>query len=361
MKWKSYITPGLKKLGLDKSGRNKSRLGRPLIGSVLTAGGMLAIRAAARSVTKFNLKGKVVLITGGSRGLGLVLARQIADEKAKVVICARNQEALQKAAEDLSERTPDFLAIPCNITDKEQVKRMMQKINDKMGAVDVLINNAGKIQVGPVEAMTEEDYKSAMKVHFWGPYYTMNEVIPSMIEKKQGRIVNIVSVGGKVSFPHLLPYNASKYALSGLSEGMAAELNKHNIKITTVYPGLMRTGSPRNVDVKGQHQKEFAWFKISDSLPFISMNAERAATKIINAMKKGDKSITLTFPAKIAEAAHGIAPGLTITFFDLINFLLPGMDGGSKEILKGYESGSKLSSSFLTKKTEEAEVKNFEK
>lgn len=338
---------------------SSSLVTRLVRGSALALGAWLSVKAITESLNKFSLDGKVVLITGGTRGLGLILARQLADEDASIVICGRSKEALQRASDDLSSRTDDYMAIPCDIADKHQIKEMVRQIKNEMGSVDVLINNAGIIQVGPRESMKEEDYKSAMKVHFWGPFHLMNEVLPDMIGNEAGRIVNIVSVGGKVSFPHLLPYNASKYALSGLSEGMASELRQYNVKVTTVYPGLMRTGSPRNIDVKGQHQKEYAWFKIADSLPFLSMDAEDAAHRIIEAMKKGTRTITLSVPAKLAVAAHGIAPGLTITIFDLINSLLPAKSDDETS-RKGYESSSRLSDSVLTKKTDEAARKNLE-
>lgn len=326
----------------------------------LAVGALLSAKVAAGFLNKFSLNNKVVLITGGSRGLGLILARKFADEGAKVAICSRSDENLRRASKDLASKTNEHLAVPCDIRDKIQVKDMVQKVKSVMGSIDILVNNAGVVQVGPMETMKEEDYESAMKVHFWGPFYTINELLPDMIKKKSGRIVNIVSIGGKVSFPHLLPYNTSKYALSGLSEGMATELKEYNIKVTTVYPGLMRTGSPRNIDVKGQHEKEYAWFKISDSLPLLSMNADRAAERIISAMKKGRRTLTLTIPAKLAVAAHGIVPGLTTTFFDMINLLLPDDKNGEK-VKKGYESNSGLTKSFLTRKTDEAAVKNLEK
>lgn len=337
-----------------------TRLNKFLLRGMAVAGGAIAVRAAVRAITRYNVRDKVVLITGGSRGLGLVMARQLVELGAKVAVCSRDEEELILSAEELSTKTQHYLAVPCNITDPEQVKRLIDETESILGPIDVLINNAGVIQVGPMERLQDEDYEQAMKVHFWGPYYLMKALIPGMKKRKGGRIVNIVSIGGKISFPHLLPYNASKYALSGLSEGMTAELDKDDIKVTTVYPGLMRTGGPRNIDVRGRHEEEYAWFKISDSLPFISMNAEKAASKIINAMRHGDKTITLTFPAKLAEAVHGIAPGLTISAFELINNLLPGHKGGSTEQKKGYQSESQVSSSSLTRKTKEAAAKNNE-
>jgi short-subunit dehydrogenase len=163
-----------------------------------------------------------------------------------------------------------------------------------------------------------------------------------------------------MSFPHLLPYNASKFALSGLSEGLTAELKKYGISVTTVYPGLMRTGSPHNITVKGRHKREYAWFKITDSLPFISMDANWAADKIIKALKKGKRTLILSLPAKMAAAVHGVAPGTAIAGFSFINKLLPSHDG-EKETQKGYESESWISASFLTNKTNRAAKDNLER
>lgn len=330
-----------------------------LIRGLAIAGAIVAAKKVKNLLNRINLKNKVVLITGGSRGLGLIMARQLAEEGARIAICARDEEELLEAADHL--KAADVLTIPCDITDKQQVSNMVREIHKNVGPVDILINNAGIIQTGPVETMNQKDYEDAMNIHFWAPFYLIHALLPSMIERKGGRIVNICSIGGKLSVPHLLPYSASKFALAGLSEGLAAEFRKDNIKITTVYPGLMRTGSPRNIDVKGQHKKEYAWFKIADSLPGLSMNAEAAAKKIINAMRRGKKTLTLTFPAKLAIAIHGISPDLNISFFDLINRALPGAGKeNSRKARKGYESRSKASSSILTKSTDKAAKRNNE-
>lgn len=322
-------------------------------------GAAALITKAIKSPEKLQLADKVILITGGSRGLGLILARKLSEYGADIVICGRSEETLRKASEDLASKTDNYLAIPCDVTNKHQVKQMIQKINDEFGSIDILINNAGIITVGPVETMKQEDYEEAMNTHFWAPFNLINEVLPDMKVKGTGNIVNIASIGSKISFPHLLPYNASKYALSGLSEGLTAELRKHNIKVTTVYPGLMRTGSPRNIEVKGQHEKEYGWFKISDSLPFISIDADRAAEKIIGALEEEKRTLVLSVPAKVALAVHGMVPGFTIAAFNIINLLLPGKREG-ETTKKGYESESRISSSFLTKKTNEAARKNLE-
>ncbi len=136
----------------------------------------------------------------------------------------------------------------------------MRQVVDHHGRLDVLINCAGIIQVGPMEHMTLDDYEAAMNVHFRGPLHTMLAALPYMRRQHGGRVVNIASIGGKVPVPHLAPYAASKFALVGLSSSLHAELASSDILITTVSPGLMRTGSPINASMKGQHEAEFAWF-----------------------------------------------------------------------------------------------------
>ena len=167
---------------------------------------------------------------------------------------------------------------------------------DRWTNVDVLINNAGVIQVGPLEHMEHEDFENAMATHFWGPLHLMLELIPSMRRRGFGRIVNISSIGGRVAVPHLAPYSASKFALTGLSDAVRAELAPYGIRVTTVCPGLMRTGSPMNAQVKGQHEAEYAWFAIADSLPGFSMSAERAADQILSACAHGDPELTISLP-----------------------------------------------------------------
>jgi NAD(P)-dependent dehydrogenase (short-subunit alcohol dehydrogenase family) len=324
------------------------------------AGALLATRALVRKITEYDLRGKVVLITGGSRGLGLVLAREFASEGAQIAICARDVEELGRARMDLVRRGARVLAVACDVTNKTQVDEMARVVTEHFGRIDVLVNNAGVIEVGPMEVMTLEDYEEAMKTHFWGPLYATLSVLPEMRNRRKGRIVNITSIGGKISIPHLLPYSASKFALVGLSEGLRAELKKDGVVVTTVCPGLMRTGSPRNAIFKGQHRAEYAWFSISDSLPFSSMSAERAARQIVGACKRGEAEVVLSVQAQLAVRFHGLFPGLTADMLGLINKLLPEPGGIGTERAKGKESDSDLSPSWLTTLSERAAVRNNE-
>jgi short-subunit dehydrogenase len=324
------------------------------------AGGAVLARSLYRRWKAYDFKDKSVLITGGSRGLGLVLARQLAEQGANITICARDEDELERARQDLQKHGADPFTVKCDVTNNGEVQEMVHAVTNRFGRIDVLINNAGIIQVGPMEVMTLDDYKEAMNAHFWGPLHTILAVLPGMRERKGGRIVNISSIGGKISVPHLVPYSASKFALVGLSEGLRAELRKDGVVVTTVCPGLMRTGSPRNAKFKGRHHEEYAWFSISDSLPVTSISAERAASQIIDACRHGDAELVISVQAKLAVLFHGIFPGFTADMLGVVNELLPEPGGIGSSSLKGKESMSGWSPSWLTTLTEEAAVANNE-
>ncbi|MFT2011044.1 SDR family NAD(P)-dependent oxidoreductase [Pontibacter sp. 13R65] len=322
------------------------------------AGALVAIRAINRALNAYDFKNKVVLITGGARGLGLVMARQLAAEGARLVLCSRNEQQLENARQELEEKGAEVLVITCDVTDRAEVEKMVAQVQNSFGPVDVLINNAGVIHAGPVGEMTVQDYEESINTHFWGPLYTTLAVVDSMKERGGGRILNVSSIGGKISVPHLVPYSAGKFALVGLSEGLRAELKKFNITVTTATPGLMRSGSPRHAVVKGQHKKEYALFKIMDSNTLSSMSVEATAEKILDALRHGDAEIITTLPAKIGAFLHDFSPELMSQIFAAINGLLPDEGGIGKSRAKGFQSESPISMSPLTKKTQEAAQKN---
>ena len=338
---------------------------RSLVRSICFAGGAgvaaaLTTRALLRKARHFSYNGKSVLITGASRGLGLVLARQLVDAGARVAICARHVQELEVAVQDLRDRGGDVLSMPCDVRDPEQVRRMVAGVLTQWGMLDVLINNAGVIEVGPLEAMTLEDFQRAMDTHYWGTLYTVLAVLPAMRHRGWGRIVNIASLGGKQAVPHMLPYTASKFALVGLSHGLRTELARDGILVTTVCPGLMRTGSPRNATFKGQHRHEYAWFSISDALPLLSIDAEKAAQQILRACQRGDAEAIIGGTAKAAVTFQAIAPGLMTELLSVVNRLLPSMGGIGTRPARGYESESSLSPSLLTRLGDQAAAQNNE-
>lgn len=328
--------------------------------TALTAAAAFAAASALRRRREYDFEDKVVLITGGSRGLGLVLARQLAKEGAHLAICARDADELKRACEDLTSSTTNVLTINCDVTQKSDVDQMMARVLSHYGRVDVLVNNAGVIEVGPLEVMTIEDFKAAMNTHFWGPVNTSMAVLPEMRRAGHGRIVNISSIGGKVSVPHLLPYCSSKFALVGFSEGLRAACAKDGIVVTTVCPGLMRTGSARNAEFKGKHRAEYALFSLSAALPFTSMNVERAARQIVAACRRGDAEVVLSLQAKLVAIFHDVFPEATSELMACVNQLLPGPGGIGTNIAKGKDSSSFLAPSFVTALNDKAAVRNNE-
>ncbi len=334
--------------------------GKDIIKLTALGAGTYLLKSAFNRLSEYDLKDKTVLITGGSRGLGLVMAREFAREGSRLVLCARDEKELEQARLDLESLGAEVTVIPCDIRNQQDVKAMIAAIYTRFGAVDVLVNNAGVIQVGPLEVMTHEDFDLAMQAHFWGPLNTILAVLPSMRARRTGRIVNISSIGGKVSVPHLVPYSASKFALVGLSKGLRAELMKDGIKVTTVCPGLMRTGSPRNADFKGKHRFEYAWFSISDALPLLTVSAENAARQVVHACKRGQAELVISVPAKIAVLFDSLFPEAMSQMLALANRVLPDAGGAGTQRMKGRESTSAWSPSWLTTLNEEAAQRNNE-
>jgi NAD(P)-dependent dehydrogenase (short-subunit alcohol dehydrogenase family) len=330
--------------------------------SALGVGALIAAQAWRRR-DPYIFQGKSVVITGGSRGLGLVMARELADEGARLTLIARDEEELDRAVSDIRRRQPfvDVLKVVADVRRRYDAERAIAQALEHHGSIDVIINNAGVIQVGPVEHMTLADFEDAMNTHFWGPLYMMLASLPHMRRQGEGRIVNISSIGGRIGLPHLVPYSASKFALTGLSDGLRYELTRDNILITTVCPGLMRTGSPLNATFKGNHPQEYAWFAISDSLPLAAIDAERAARQIIAACRRGDAELVITVQAKLAILARTAAPELFASAMSFINSLLPDpttREGDHGKL--GRESESKWAPSALTESTDKAAEDNNE-
>jgi short-subunit dehydrogenase len=328
-----------------------------VIGTAVAAGAVYI----ARERRRMDFAGKTVVISGASRGLGLELARVFADEGADLVLLARDEADLAYASAELRRYGTNVTPLTCDVTRQQDVREVISKVFAGAGKIDVLVNNAGTIQVGPVENMDLEDYHSAMGVHFWGPLYLMQEVIPHMKTRGQGRIVNIASIGGKVAVPHLLPYAASKFALVGLSEGLRAELVKDGIYVKTVCPGLMRTGSHFNAYFKGQHRKEYALFSIANASPLLSTSSASAAEKIIDACRYGKAEIVITPQAALLRVANSLFPGLMAERLAMISRLLPETRGGDGDRLqRGSESRSAIAPSWLTRPADRAASRNNE-
>jgi NAD(P)-dependent dehydrogenase (short-subunit alcohol dehydrogenase family) len=331
------------------------RLPLTIRAAAVVLGGAAALRLVSRFVFKRRLAGTTVFITGGSRGLGLAIALECAKRGANVAICGRDPQRFTGAAEKLRNIGCNPLIISCDVRNRDEVNAAIGQTVQRFGRIDILFNNAGTIAVGPLDAMTRQDFEESIDTHFWAMYNTVEAVRPVMERQGGGRIVNITSIGGKVSVPHLLPYSVGKFAAVGYSEGLRAALRPRNITVTTVCPGLMRTGSPRNAWFKAQHEKEYTWFALSDALPGFSIAASSAARAIVDASIRGDSEIVLSLPAQLITAVHGVFPGFTSNLMQIGSRLLPDTGGLETGRRRGRESETRMTQSPLTALSRKAE------
>jgi NAD(P)-dependent dehydrogenase (short-subunit alcohol dehydrogenase family) len=314
-----------------------ARLTRMLRLALGAAGTAAAFLAARRLFSRpADLFGQVAIVTGASRGLGFLLARELAREGCRLAICARDPDELERARADLEGRGAEVVAIRCDVADPVAAAALVEETERRLGPVDILVNNASIIQVAPVDAFGVRDFQQALAVNFWGTVHPTLAALPGMRGRRRGRIVNITSIGGKVSVPHLLPYGAAKFATVGFSEGLAAEVAKDGIQVTTVVPGLMRTGSYLHAEFEGKAPEEFTWFALGSALPGVSMDAERAARRIVRALKRGEWEPILSLPAQLLARTHGLAPGTVVGVLALVNRLLP-RAGAAGERASGLE------------------------
>jgi short-subunit dehydrogenase len=298
----------------------------------LALAGMVLRGAGARL-----LQGKTVVITGGSRGLGMELAREFGAAGARLLLVARNGEELDRARETLIREgcvaADEVLVYMADVTDRGQVERMIAWATEQFGQVDVLVNNAGMIHVGPVEDQRVENFEESMKTNYFAMVYSCKAVMPQMLARRGGNIVNIASIGGKMAVPHLLPYSASKFAAVGFSEGLHAELRGKGIRVTTVCPGLMRTGSAPQALVVGDRTKEYEWFSLGAMLPGVAASARHAAKKIVRATVAGRAEITISPQAYLGARVAGISPGLMGMAMSAVNeHALPKATGADEPV-----------------------------
>ncbi len=309
------------------------------VGMMCAAAGMYATKKQLRARSFTN---KVVVIAGGSRGLGLAMAEEFGRRGAQLVLAARDREELERAAKQLEKTGAvrdrrHVLTVPADLGRQEDAADLIRRATERFGRVDVLVNNAGIITVGPVENQTVDAFHKVMDANFFSHLHCTMAVLPQMIERREGSIANITSIGGKVAAPHMLPYTASKFAAVGFSEGLAVEVRSKGVRVTTVVPGLMRTGSPPNALFTGDAAREYRWFSFSDNLPGISISARRAARQIVDGIESGAAEVAITPQAFFASRFGNVAPRLTRTMMRAMNLFLPAAQPGLSENRRGED------------------------
>ena len=275
-----------------------------------------------------DLTGEVAVVTGASRGLGLLLATELARRGSRLLICAQDQAELDRAAARLRESGAEVAAVTGDVTDPDIAPRLVDAARERYGRLDIVISNAGIIKVGPVQSTTVADYEAAVATMALAPVRLALAALPVMQAQGHGRIVTITSLGGKLGVPHLLPYSTAKFAAVGFSEGLRAELGRGPVTVTTVVPGLMRTGSHENAEFAGKRDEEFTWFGLGASLPVLSMDAERAARQIVAGVAQRRSEIFLTPAGQVVSRLAQVAPEVTTAVLHAVqNLALPAPDG----------------------------------
>jgi NAD(P)-dependent dehydrogenase (short-subunit alcohol dehydrogenase family) len=282
-------------------------------GTLLTAAAINALRTTPIA------PGSVVLVTGGSRGLGLAIASRFAQRPVRLVLASRNLAELQQAQSKLLADHPhlrpeDFYLVACDLSSRQECERLIREAIAQFGRVDILVNNAGIIDVGPLESQPVEAFERALQVNLLAALYTTLAALPHLRAQaplagsRRAAIVNIASIGGKLAVPHMLPYSTAKFGLVGFSEGLHAELRHKGIRVTTVCPGLMRTGGEAHANFLGDIEAEKRWFMFAAKTPIISSTARHAANKIYNAVLHSRAEITISPQAWLAARFAGLFP-----------------------------------------------------
>jgi NAD(P)-dependent dehydrogenase (short-subunit alcohol dehydrogenase family) len=289
----------------------------------------------------------VALVLGGSRGLGLLIAEELLRRGHLVVVAARDETEVEAAARALEALGP-VRAERCDIRDRHEVGDLVGRVEHSVGPIEVLVTVAGIIQTAPAESLVLHEFEDAIDTMAWGPIHAALTVLPHMRRRGHGRIGTVTSVGGMVSPPHLLPYATAKFAAVGFSDGLAAALSGSDVTATTIVPGLMRTGGHVHARFGGDSAAEYAWFAPAASLPLLSIDADRAARRIVDAVLAGRPMVVLTPLAWLGIRVRGLAPATTTRVMGLMGRLLPSAPArGGAHTVDGAEARRRLGSPLV--------------
>lgn len=287
------------------------------------AAGRIAIEAANRR-RAMKLHGATAVVCGASRGLGRSVALELARRGvAKIGICARHEHDLDNVAAELVRMGVHVCAEACDLSSQEEAERFIGSVCARLGPVDVLVANASTIAVGPVATWTKADFDEAMSSIFDTSLNPVLAAMPAMRKRRKGTIALVTSIGARVGVPHLAPYCAAKFATLGLAESLRAELADDGVHVLSVVPGLMRTGSHVHAEFKGNQESEYAWFGMSATAPFISIDADRAARRIVSAIARGKVELSFTPESRLAPFVRTLTPTLWAEVMAMAAHFLP--------------------------------------
>jgi short-subunit dehydrogenase len=243
----------------------------------------------------YDYKGKVAIVTGASSGIGRAIALDLASRGTTVIAAARRKEMLDEVVAKCRQRAPASEAVPTDVQDRSAVESLVRGAIERHASVDVLVNNAGISMRKHVTRLSVEDVERVMNVNFMSMVYATLAVLPSMIERKQGHIVNISSIAGRIGSPRESAYSASKWAMSGFTEVLAGDLDKTGVKLHVIYPG------PIDTEI---------WSKVEEPAAYRGKlyPPERVAAGVRECLEQGKFEIFVPKQLGFAALARTVAP-----------------------------------------------------
>lgn len=253
-----------------------------------------------------------VLITGASQGIGKATALLFANKGYDLILAARHSDRLTVVAQEIQKLDRQALVVPTDVRDPDQVKNLIDKSLEQYGAIDVLVNNAGIYVSGPVESFSLEEWHHVIDTNLCGYVHTIYAVLPHMLARSRGAIVNISSIGGKVPIPYLVPYTATKFGVAGMTAAMHSELKPKGIHVCGIYPNIVKTSFTERAiftghdDTDAQARRQ----QIEEILhtPFVEKPEDVA--KAIWEGVKHQKAEIVVGSANFAQTAYNFFPGL---------------------------------------------------
>lgn len=201
----------------------------------------------------------MAIVTGASSGIGEATALKLAGAGMKTALLARREERIAKLESSIIEGGGEAISIKTDMGSEAEIREAVERVLSKWGQVDVLVNNAGVMYLGPISGASTAEWKNMVEVNLLGLMYATHEVLPSMIERKSGHIINISSVSGRVTSNRSAVYSATKFAVGAFSEGLRQEVYKSNIRVTIIEPGAVLTELSDHVTHTESREKLKSW------------------------------------------------------------------------------------------------------
>lgn len=251
------------------------------------------------------------LITGASQGIGKATALLFANKGYDLVLAARQPDRLAAVGQEVQNLGRQALTVSTDVRDPQQVKTLANKALAQYGAIDVLINNAGIYASGSVENFSLDDWHQIIDTNLWGYIHTINALLPHMLERGTGTIVNLSSIGGKVPVPYLVPYNTAKFAVTGMTEAMHSELKPKGIHVCGIYPNVIKSSLMERAMFRGKDaedaQARRQQLDMVVSTPVVEKPEDVA--KAIWEGVKHQRAEVMVGSANFSKAAYNLIPG----------------------------------------------------